>query len=278
MRLNEAIPAYLDSLLAEGRSPRTVSAYRRDLAKLAGHLGGEMNVGEVTPTHLLAFASSAGVLNTDHGSPRAQAGINRIRTATRGVFAFLVRAWVITANPAKVLRIKKSEAPRMALLSRDDEERLLATIEADDSWAARRDALIVRLLLATGIRLSSLVGIDARDIDLDHGRLTVSVKGGRVQDVALEPELGAALLEHTRGQPGPVFRSARGGGLGKRQVQLRFAMWREKAGVEEEVTIHGLRHTFGTRLYRRTRDLRRVQVALGHRSVETSVRYVAAGA
>ena len=278
MRLDEATDAYLDSLLAEGRSPRTVDAYRRDLDKLLGHLGGEMDVGEVSPRHLLAFAGSDRVLLTDRDSPRAQAGINRIRTATRGLFDFLVRAWVITANPAKVLRIKKAEAPRMALLSMGDEERLLKTIEADDSWAARRDALIVRLLLATGIRLSSLVGIDARDIDLDHGRLTVGVKGGRVQDVALEPGLGAALLEHTRGQAGPVFRSARGGRLGKRQVQLRFAGWREQAGVDEEVTLHGLRHTFGTRLYRRTRDLRRVQVALGHRSVETSVRYVAAGA
>ena len=274
MDMAEAVDAYLGSLLAEGRSPRTASAYRRDLDRLVSHLGAERDVGKVVPRDLLAFAAADRVMTTAKGAPRSQAGINRIRSATRGLFDFLVRAWVIQANPAKVLRVKRTEAPVMALLSREDEQVLLAAMETDGSWAARRDALMVRVLLATGGRLSSLVGIDTEHIDLEHGRLSVRVKGGRVQDVALSVELGQALLDHARSKPGPVFRSVRGGRLGARQVQLRFAGWKAEAGVGRNVTVHGLRHTFGTRLYRRTRDLRRVQVALGHRSVVTTERYV----
>ena len=75
-------------------------------------------------------------------------------------------------------------------------------------------------------------------------------------------------------QPGPVFRSRRGGRLSARQVQLRLSAWVAQAGVGR-FTPHIARHTFGTRLYRETLDLRRVQVALGHCSVETTQLYVA---
>ncbi len=93
MRLDSAIATYLDSLAAEGRSPRTVDAYRRDLDLLVAHLGVERAVGTITPTDLLGFAGSAAVRQLrDGGGPRHPTSVNRTRSAVRGLFDFLVRA------------------------------------------------------------------------------------------------------------------------------------------------------------------------------------------
>jgi site-specific recombinase XerD len=61
--------------------------------------------------------------------------------------------------------------------------------------------------------------------------------------------------------------------LGARQIQLNFARWLVQAGITRPFSIHSLRHTFATRLYRRTGDLYLVQRALGHRQITTTEVY-----
>ena len=277
MRIGTAIDDYLDSLAAEGRAPGTLDAYRRDLGRLVAYLGPDFDVASTTPRHLLAFAHSPGLLLRPDGLPRHQGSINRVRTAVRGLFGFLVRSWVLGADPSQVLRVKATRPARPELLSAQDEARLLAAMEADGSWAARRDRLVLRVLLATGLRLSSLLALDLADLDVEQGRFHVQLKGGRRGVVALQPGLGRERQAWARGRPGPLFRSAQGQRLSARQVQLRRAGWVQTAGLGGTVTPHGLRHTFGTRRYRQTLALRRVQVALGHRSVLTTERYVGVG-
>lgn len=271
MRLDAAIADYLASLEAEGRSPRTIDCYRRDLARLVAVLGADRDVATVTPRDLLTVVADPRVRLQAGGAPRHQTTVNRTRSAVRGLFDFLVRAWVITADPAKVLRVKAAAPPRPTLLSRTEEEKLLAAIGADPSPEARRDLLMVRVLLATGIRVSSLVALDVADVDVERERLSVPYKGARRMTVRLPRELGGLLAG---AKAGPLFRGRSGRRLSVRQVQLRFAAWVEAAGIDAAVTPHALRHTFGTRLYGETKDLRRVQVALGHRSVGTTERYV----
>lgn len=71
----------------------------------------------------------------------------------------------------------------------------------------------------------------------------------------------------------PVFRSKSGRCLGARQIQLNFARWLVQAGITRPFSIHSLRHTFATRLYRKTGDLYLVQRALGHRQITTTEIY-----
>lgn len=274
MRLDDAVHDYLTSLADEGRSPRTVDAYRRDLALLEAHLGPDRDVASIRPADLLAFAASPAVRELrDGGGPRHPTSVNRTRSAVRGLFDFLVRAWAIERNPALALRVKAAPAPRATLLPAEGEAALLGAIGADSSWEAARDALMVRLLLATGLRVASLVALHAADVDAEHGRVTYLAKGARRLTVALERGLALELVDFAGGG-GPLFTGRHGRRLGVRQVQLRLAGWVEAAGVQGRVTPHALRHTFGTRLYTETRDLRRVQLALGHRSVGTTERYV----
>ena len=71
----------------------------------------------------------------------------------------------------------------------------------------------------------------------------------------------------------PICRSKSGRRLGARQIQLNFARCLQQAGISRPFSIHSLRHTFATRLYRKTGDLYLVQRALGHRQIATTEVY-----
>ncbi len=132
------------------------------------------------------------------------------------------------------------------------------------------------LLLGTGIRLGSLVNLNVGDIDLGPGTIRVNGKGNVEQLVFLNSGLKQLLksyLAPRAGSEGPLFLSLRARRIGPRQVELRFAYWLVLAGITCRCSVHTLRHTFATRLYEKTKDLRLVQRALGHRRVTTTEIY-----
>ena len=137
------------------------------------------------------------------------------------------------------------------------------------------------MLLGTGIRLGSLVGLNVGDVDLSAGTLRIHAKGGGEERVFLNPRLVGMLggfLDESRSQGpcgprSPLIRSQSGNRLGARAIQLKFARWVEEAGINRPVSVHSLRHTFATRLYERTGDLYLVQRALGHRQITTTEIY-----
>jgi site-specific recombinase XerD len=99
--------------------------------------------------------------------------------------------------------------------------------------------------------------------------------------VFLNPNLVAMLARHlgesaTQGNTGrgvAVFRSKSGRRLGARQIQLNSSRWLRQAGITRPFSIHSLRHTFATRLYRKTADPYLVQRTLGHRQITTTEVY-----
>ena len=166
-------------------------------------------------------------------------------------------------------------------MEQDEIEAIRAVLAGKAGTLAERDRLIFELLLGTGIRLGSLVGLNIADVDLASGTLHIRAKGGHRERVFLNPTLVAMLSRHieqiaTQGLCGrdiPLFASKSGRRLGARQIQLNFAKWCREAGIGRAVSVHSLRHTFATRLYRKTGDLYLVQRALGHRQITTTEVY-----
>jgi integrase/recombinase XerC len=160
-------------------------------------------------------------------------------------------------------------------------ERIRAVLAEKTGTLADRDRLIVELLLGTGIRLGSLVGLNVGDVDLEACTLDIHAKGGGRERVFLNPGLVALLAHHLGetasqgacGPDAPVFRSKSGRRLGPRQIQLNFARSLAQAGIARPFSIHSLRHTFATRLYRKTGHLYLVQKALRHRQITTTEVY-----
>jgi integrase/recombinase XerC len=277
MRIYKAIESFKTQLRADGRSPHTVAAYMRELRLFMNWIGRVKNVEPITPGNIAEFFTSNTALVTMEGENRCTVSLNRLKTTMRAFFNYLYEAGIIDSNPARLVRSKPCQRKSPVTLSDSERRALLDAISKSHQPLAKRDFAIVSLLLGTGIRLSSLVGLDASDINFKEGTINITSKGGRTETVFINAGLRKILSSHfrTHGISGasPLFQTAAGNRLCARQVQYRISEWIKKAGITHQASVHTLRHTFATRLYRMTGDLRLVQRALGHRQVTTTEIY-----
>ena len=280
--LTGAIEAFCARLSAEGRSPATIAAYRRDLA-LVARVAGELAPGIVcraVTAGLLDQVFSAGAVTESGRGPRSAASLHRMKAAVRAFFAWAVEAGVVEDNPARSIRMHRLPRKLPVFLTTAEKKRLLKELKGRTDFSALRDRAMIEVLLGTGIRLGELAALDMDDIDLDAKHLRVRAKGNVPQVKFIKTDLRTLLRRylaerrrHGRPEMEALFLSNRDGRLCQRQIANRLAHWLRKAGIEKELTPHGLRHTFATHLYGATNDLLVVQRALGHRDVSTTQIY-----
>jgi len=260
-------------LLAARRSPRTVDAYRRDLAALAAFRGG--NVGDVTLEELERWLA---VMRADGLSPSTVA---RRVAAVRTYFRHLILIGARSENPAASLQLPRRPRRLPRALSPAETERL---IDAAIGTTPRslRDRALVELLYGAGLRVSEAVGLERSGVDTEERIVRVLGKGGKERLVPLgRPAaeavrrylaLGRAHLDR-RYRP-ELFLNARGGPLTRAGAFFILRRLAEKAGLEpERVHPHLLRHSFATHLLEGGADLRSVQEMLGHADLGTTERY-----
>jgi integrase/recombinase XerD len=259
--------------LAARRSPRTVDAYRRDLASLAAFRGGA--VADTTLPELerwLAEMRAAGL---------APSTIARRASAVRTFFRHLVLIGTRSENPAASLQLPRRPRRLPRALSPSEVERLIDAA-VGTTPRALRDRALVELLYGAGLRVSEAVGLDRAGVDLDARIVRVLGKGDKERLVPLgRPAaeavrrylaLGRAHLDR-RYRP-ELFLNARGGPLTRAGAFLVLRRLAEKAGLEPgRVHPHLLRHSFATHLLEGGADLRSVQEMLGHADLGTTERY-----
>ena len=273
MKLSTAIRRFEEQLRAEGKSSITREVYIRDLELLRRWLGQGTAIDGITPHKLTRFINSP-VFSHTKGTPKAAVSMNRSKSAIRTFFQFTVDAGYVKQNPARLIRLARTQPKPPRPMSNVDVKKLFAVLRKDRSPIARRDEVMFTLMLGTGIRLGSLVGLSVSDVDLASGTLRIQAKGGIEQVVYLPPAIRKQLQRYVKGldDSTALFQTQASRRLQSRQIQLRFSKWLRQAGLTGH-TVHSLRHTFGTRLYQQTRDLRLVQHALGHRHVSTTEVY-----
>jgi site-specific recombinase XerD len=278
MKLRAALDRFVLQTRADGRSKHTIAAYQRHVELLDRWLatyGFSDDLDEILPEVLAGFLTSNEARESAHGGTKTSVSLNAVRTSLRVFFGWLHDAGLARTNAARLVRraITSSAPPRA--LSDLEVQRLLDALTVAQGPVARRDHMLVALLLGTGARIGSVIALDVEDVDLDSSTLTLrEFKGDRVERVFF----GAALRDHLVGflahkpKSGPLFRGPQGERLSKRQAQKRIDEWFERAGIS--ATPHSLRHTFGTRLLRKTGDLFLVQRAMRHRSVMSTTVYL----
>lgn len=150
-------------------------------------------------------------------------------------------------------------------------------LRMSEALVNRKHRLAVLLLYAAGLRVSELVHLRVRDVDLSRNVLVVRSGKGRkdrltvVADV-LRPEL--QWLQGARGPDERLFTGASGTDPWTvRSVQRVVAQAALRAGIAHPVTPHSLRHAFATHLLEGGTDLRYIQGLLGHAKIETTTRY-----
>ena len=275
VNLQAALQAFLLQLRADGRSEHTVGQYRRHGNALVAWLaatGAGTDVADLTPTVLATFFASDATRSSCRGGPKKAVSLNAMRTSIRCFAAHLHLSGLVAQNPARMLRRARCTPPAPRALHADEQERLLAVLAAATGIEAKRDRVLVRLLLGTGARIGSALALDVADLDLEHGELTMrSTKNDKPAVVMLPKTLGEELRQFVAGRKGPVF-LAKDARISTRHAQRRLAGWFAKARITGK-SAHSIRHTFATDLLARTDDLRLVQAALNHSSIVSTTIY-----
>ncbi|QJC50902.1 tyrosine-type recombinase/integrase [Paenibacillus albicereus] len=136
---------------------------------------------------------------------------------------------------------------------------------------------ILCLLYSAGLRVSEVVRLRLRDLDLERRTITVRQGKGRKDRVTLLSDIAQGAIERYVGcsQPGDWLFPGQDGRrhLTERSVQKVFEQVRNRAGIRKPVSVHSLRHSFATHLLENGTDLRYIQELLGHQSSRTTERY-----
>jgi len=155
----------------------------------------------------------------------------------------------------------------------DEQKRLVQVLAAAKGTEAKRDEMLVQLLLGTGIRIGSALALDVADLDFAHAEITLrTTKNDRPTTVMVPKALAKALKAFVAGRTdGPVFLAA-DRRISMRHAQRRLSTWFATAGIAGK-SAHSLRHSFACALLGRTGDLRLVQAAMCHSSIVSTCIY-----
>jgi integrase/recombinase XerC len=271
-----------------GASPRTVSAYGRDLEELR-RVFAERRGKDPVPSRLDVVELRAH-LAALHGRNDASS-IARKLSSLRAFFRFLVKKGELEDNPAALLRSPKRKKALPRALSVDDAFRLVegAGSGGKDPLGplAARDRAIAEVLYGAGVRVSECCGLDLADVErqgadaallrIRRGKgnktriVPLGQKGVAALDayLAIRPSLLAADGEQ---DPDALFLSVRGRRLGPRSVQQNVHRDVLATGAPD-ATPHALRHSFATHLLDGGADLRAIQELLGHASLSSTQVY-----
>ena len=268
--LDDDVGRFLEHLRVERRSPQnTTAAYTRDLNRFVAE-SGALRSAEVSAHDVRAFAARL------HGGGLSPRSIARHLSSVRGLFAFLVGRREVNANPAIGIRAPKQRHRLPKTLDVDQASRLFTA--AADTPIEMRDQAIAELLYSSGLRLSELVAINLRDLDLANGFVTVTGKGGKTRIVpvgrAARNAIGAWLGTRPNATAdAPLFTGRPGKRLSPRSVQLRLKRLALATSGSDALHPHMLRHSFASHLLESSGDLRAVQELLGHANISTTQIY-----
>jgi tyrosine recombinase XerC len=275
-------------------SPRTLSSYRRDLAKYGEYLA-ERGLDE-TAVAASEARGFVGWLGRQGLSPRS---VNRMVSGVRGYYRFRERRGRGGANPFAEVRGLRTPKRLPSFLFEDEMARLVelpetaaaarpdASRRTTDGFWRLRDHAVLEVLYSTGCRVSELVALDLADLDLATGTARVTGKGDKERNVFLGGSALSSLREYLSRRTGrtaadadssaALFMNQRGRRITDRGVRFILAGWLVQADLGKRVTPHTFRHSFATHLLDRGADIRAVQELLGHASLSTTQIYTHVG-
>ncbi len=287
---------YLSWLQVErGRSPRTLDAYRRDLAAYGStlHARGGTALEDATAADVSAHLAALRASHTSSSVARALSSI-------RGFHRFCVEEGLRADDPTVDLPSMSVTELLPKALSEEETERLLGTVVGTGP-SVLRDRALLEVLYGTGARVSEVVGLDLGDVagaldGVADGRpgagdpafVRVLGKGGKERVVPLGRLAREALVEWLSGPGRPlleprrwrrrsdaeaVFLNTRGSRLTRVGAYGVVKKYATRAGLVDRVSPHVLRHSCATHMLGRGADVRVVQELLGHASIATTQRY-----
>lgn len=270
----DLVREYLSYLQVEkGLSKNSFESYQRDLQKLAVWSDkNDLDIITLSRRDLREFLIDIGHQKL---SPTS---INRLISAIRGFYKFLMFDRHITKNPAEDLQSQQTTAYLPKFLNQDEMRQLLAVPDIETELGLR-DRAILELMYACGLRVSEVCDLNISDVELDAGILTCKGKGSKTRKVPVGKSAVEWLKSYLviRRQKENIeiqnlFVSKFGKPLNRQDVFQIVKLCGEKIG-RDDVSPHTLRHTFATHLVQNSADIRSVQQMLGHADISTTQVY-----
>lgn len=260
-------------------SPRTIEKYIQTLRRFARYVWVRENLDPdgagfddtlLDDALLDADVNVSTALVTDFFSYLAERRDYRPRTLHRMIstlssfYRYLYVQGAVAVDPMIGVERPRIKNQELKYLKHSQVIRLINTIENE------RDRLIVRLIYATGVRVSELCSISIEDIDFEDHTIRVRGKGDKIRTVFIDDETLEEVGRFIGNKiAGPLFPGQQGKHLSPRTVQHIFRQYAPLG-----ITPHKIRHSYASELYRRSKNLRVVQENLGHSSIKTTEIYL----
>jgi integrase/recombinase XerD len=263
--------------LEKSLSPNSIEAYLNDVEKLESYFsekGKDTGPANVTYADLRDFLIW---FNQSSVNARTQ---SRVLSGIRAFFRYLLIEGSISENPSGLIESPKIGLKLPVVLSVEEIERLIATIDLSKPEGHRNKA-IIETLYGAGLRVSELVGLRITDINFGEGYVIVTGKGSKQRLVPLGSKALKEIelyrqernLMKTIYDPNVLFLNRRGKKLSRVTVFNITKELAEKAGIHKKISPHTFRHSFATHMVEAGADLRAVQEMLGHESILTTEIY-----
>lgn len=273
-----SVDQFLNYILIEkGLSDKTIESYSSDLTRFLEFLekNSIRNLSETDTPIILRYLIA---LRNAGLSARSRA---RHLVTLRGFYRFLTHEGMIEHDPVRIIDFPKAGLKLPDVLSIQEIKDLLSLADASKPQGAR-DAAMIELLYAAGLRVSELIGIKLQNVNLEAGFVRVFGKGSKERIVPIglyakeridhyivnaRSQLLKKKINHF------LFITRLGKPMTRQGFWKLFKRYVLKAGINKNITPHTLRHSFASHLLEGGADLRSVQLMLGHIDISTTQIY-----
>jgi integrase/recombinase XerD len=270
---------FINYLLVEkGLAAKTLESYSRDLIRFFDFLK-QNGIDDISQTDTTVILSH--IINLRKNGLEARSRARHLVTL-RGFFRFLLQEKILQHDPVRMVDLPKSTRSLPDVLSVNEIQDLLKMSERDFSPKGKRNAAMLELLYAAGLRVSELISLKLNDVNLEMGFVRVFGKGSKERIIPIG--------SHANNKIGDFIKTGRPSllkGLASHYLfvaragkpMTRQGFWKLlkqcclKAGIDKNITPHTLRHSFASHLLEGGADLRSVQLMLGHVDISTTQIY-----
>lgn len=274
MKLHDLVSDYANALRGEGHRDRGVESYIWQLRRFLRWLGEDADESVLTTRNIKRYQAHLGERRLNPGT------ISNALAVIRSFCQFLMGEELLAVDPTATIKRPKEDDPAPRALVRADLVQVWAVISSPNTgtptqhWQQARNKRAMSLMLMAGLRIAEASALRWRDVDLQHAELFVrGGKGGRDRKVPINPDLHAILsAADDQAAQHAVAGRPDGEPMGPKSMAHIFERWLPKHGLT--ISAHQLRHSFATELFRAGVHIRTIQALLGHKNLETTMRYL----
>ena len=277
MLIKDALSEYKQYLIVEkGLSKNTIYSYLRDLIAFSNFIGEEYEINQIEnidKEHIHLYLKELSKTNCTNS-------ISRKLVSLRMLYIFLVKENIVKENLMSSFTLPKRDKKLPIVLSQEEMIEILDGIIVCDAISSRNRCM-VELLYATGMRISELLNLTLKDLNIKMGFIKVIGKGNKERMIPIGSYVGEILEQYINDYRAEfnikndslLFFNKHGQRLSREEFYSILQTIVNSTSITKKVSPHTFRHTFATHLLENGADLRSIQELLGHSDISTTTIY-----